>query len=173
MLSIRMFRHPSTRKFIVSNPAKCTGCLNCEYACSEIHERLYNPKKSRIRVARLGTFIMALTCRLCQDPPCVSSCPSKALYQNEQTRVIIVDEERCNGCGWCIQVCQFGGIDVHASRKSVMICDLCQGDPECVKRCPTEALEFMTTEELAQKARNVTLISLAKEILIHDTGENF
>jgi Fe-S-cluster-containing dehydrogenase component len=97
------------RKFVSSDPDKCVGCQVCEYACSMVKEKAFNPLKSRIRVVRVNQLAnMAVTCRLCEDPPCIVACPRDALTQSEETGAIIVDKDKCNGCGWCIEACDYG-----------------------------------------------------------------
>ena len=148
-------------KFVSGNPSKCVGCCVCEYVCSMEHEGAYNPTESRIRVVRLNPFVnVAIACRLCEDPQCVIACPREALTQSEKTGVIIVDEENCNGCAWCVEACDFGSIQLHPKSGMAFACDLCDGKPECVEWCPEEALDFITEEVLAQKAR----ISAAKKL---------
>jgi len=153
----------------VTDPTKCSGCLICEYACSEIKEKSYNPKKSRIRLVRLGlTSQMAVACQLCEDAPCIIACPRDALKKSEATSVIMVDERKCNGCGWCVLACNFGSITIHDKKKTAVICDLCQGDPECIKACPEGALELTTEEGVAQRARTGSV----KKILTDRVGGN-
>jgi Fe-S-cluster-containing hydrogenase component 2 len=125
------------------------------------NEETYNPTKARIRVVRLNPFVnLAITCRLCEDPQCVAACPRKALEQSEENGVIIVDEEICNGCGWCVEACEFGAIQLHPKTRVAFVCNLCDGEPQCVEWCPEEALDFITEQVLAQKAR----ISVAKKM---------
>ncbi|MEA3459530.1 MAG: 4Fe-4S dicluster domain-containing protein, partial [Chloroflexota bacterium] len=89
---------------IVCDPDKCTGCRMCELACSMAQEGAFAPLLSRIRNVRIEPVIqMTVSCQLCKDPPCVIACPRKALSQSEETGIIIVDEDLCNGCGWCIE----------------------------------------------------------------------
>jgi len=154
------------RKFVSADPEKCVGCCVCEYACAMKKENTFNPLKSRIRVVRIHPLInLALTCRLCEDPPCVAACPRDALTQSEENGVIMVDEDKCNGCGWCIEACDYGAITLHPENKVVFVCDLCDGDPECVKWCPEEALDFVTSDVLAQKARITAVKRLFVEAL--------
>ena len=79
--------------------------------------------------------------------------PKDALEQSIESGVIIIDTDKCNGCGWCIEACDFGTISLDAENKVVNICDLCDGEPKCVEWCPEEALELTTRDILAQKAR--------------------
>jgi carbon-monoxide dehydrogenase iron sulfur subunit len=101
---------------------------------------------------------------LCEDPPCVRSCPKDALRQSERTGQIIVDEDKCTGCSWCEIACPFGAIAFHSTKKVVTVCDLCDGEPECVKACPYDALAFITPEEVMHKSRREAFAKLLKEI---------
>jgi len=155
-----------TRKFVSADPDKCVGCCVCEYACSFEKEKAFNPVKSRIRVVRLAPVInMSVTCRLCEDAPCVTACPRDALTQSKETGVIMVDQDKCNGCGWCIEACDYGAIMLHPDKKVVFVCDLCEGTPKCVEWCPEEALDFVTKDVLAQKARLTAVKKLFQEAL--------
>lgn len=156
------------RKFVSGDPVKCVGCCVCEYACSVEHEKTYNPTKSRIRVVRLNPFAnLAVTCRLCEDAPCVIACPRDALEQSEETGKILVDEDKCNGCGWCIEACDFGAIQLHPETRVVFTCDLCEssGEPKCVEWCPEEALELTTKDILSQKERISVVKKMFQEAL--------
>lgn len=137
------------RKFIVSDPERCTGCRICELVCSGVNEKAFNPLFSRIRMIQVKPFARkAIACHFCEHPKCVKSCPRKALKIDEKTGVILVNEERCNGCGWCMKTCEFGAIFVHKDRKSAVMCNLCQHNPKCVEFCPKEALQLVGDEEL-------------------------
>jgi len=105
---------------------------------------------------------LSITCRHCEDPACVAACPKEALSQEEKTGVIMVDEDKCNGCSWCIEACPFGAMLLHPKKKVVSTCDNCKdlGEPQCVKWCPEEALEFLTADVLAQKSRQTAVKNL-------------
>lgn len=151
-----------SRRFVSVDPSKCTGCGICEYACTlEKGESVWNPIRSRIRVVRMGPlFNFALACRFCEDAQCVKACPEKALSQSEKTGMIIVKENKCKGCDWCVQACPHGGITLHSDTGIAMICDLCDGEPKCVEFCPEEALDLVTTDEEAEKRFNETIEKL-------------
>ena len=154
------------RKFVSADPDKCVGCQVCEYACSMSRDKVFNPLKSGIRVVRINQVInMAVTCRLCEDPACVAACPRDALTQSEETGLISVVKDKCNGCGWCIEACDYGAIMLHPDKKIVYVCDLCKekGEPQCIKWCPEEALELVTSDTLAQKARITAVKKLFQE----------
>ena len=154
------------RKFVVSDPKICTGCRTCDYICSATKEKGFNPLLSRIRSIRIEpAFNMSIACRLCEDPICVKSCPRKALTKDEKTGIIQVDKDKCNGCAWCIESCEYGAITLHPDEKKVVICDLCNGDPKCVKYCPFEALMFATPEDISKKARLLLTKELAEKLI--------
>jgi len=152
-------------KFVDCDPKKCLGCYICEYVCSTFKDNTTNPIRSRIRVINAEPDgSMAITCRLCENPPCTRSCPRDALRQDEKTGVIIVDEDKCTGCGWCVESCDFGAIFINPAKGVATICDLCDGDPECIKLCPfNEALSMETTYELAHSLRKSAFERLLKE----------
>jgi Fe-S-cluster-containing hydrogenase component 2 len=154
-----------SRKFVAVDPSKCTGCGICEYVCaSEKSETVRNPLASRIRVLRLNRLLnMAMTCRFCKDPRCVTACPEKALVQSDASGVLIVDERKCKGCDWCIQACQYGGIALHPDKPLAIACDLCDGQPKCVEFCPEEALELVSEDSAAEKKWNAAIEKLPSE----------
>jgi Fe-S-cluster-containing hydrogenase component 2 len=140
------------RQFVSVDPSKCTGCSICEYACALEKDGTFNPLLSRIRVMRLHPLVdLAVTCRFCEDAPCVKACPRNALKQSEENGVILIEEEKCDACGWCIPACPYGVIMLHPEKKVVMVCDLCDGEPQCIDFCPEDALELVTNDSAAQK----------------------
>jgi len=155
------------RQFVSCDPDKCVGCQICEYACSLNKEKAFNPIKSRIRVVRQNQVVnMAVACRLCEDPACVAACPRDALTQSEETGTIAIEQDKCNGCGWCIEACDYGAMMLHSESKIVYVCDLCKDNsdgPQCIKWCPEEALTLVTSDVLAQKARISAIRKLFQE----------
>lgn len=153
------------QKYVVCNPEKCLGCGICEFVCSAVKEKRLGGAFSRIRQVNLEPVgSMAIACLLCETPPCVTACPKDALVKEEKG-VVRVDEDKCNGCGWCINACRFGAITLHPTKNVAIICDLCDGDPECVKLCPFEdALDFTTLEELEEKLKNGAIARILREL---------
>jgi len=152
----------SGRAFVSVDPSKCIGCGLCEFACTlEKGEQVWNPIRSRIRVVRMAPmFNFALSCRGCDDARCVKSCPEKAITQSETNHLLIIDEKKCKGCDWCVQACPRGGITINADTGKAVSCNLCEGDPQCVKVCPEEALEIVDSDEAADKRFSDALAKL-------------
>ncbi|HTY75356.1 MAG TPA: thiamine pyrophosphate-dependent enzyme [Candidatus Nanoarchaeia archaeon] len=133
----------TVNQFVSCDTDKCIGCNVCELVCSAEKEKTFNPTKSRIRGLRLDVLSnIALTCRACKDAPCVFSCSKGALRQSKNGGAICVDEEKCDGCGWCIGACQYGAVTLHPNTHKAIICDTCNGKPACVQECPESALTF-------------------------------
>jgi Fe-S-cluster-containing hydrogenase component 2 len=142
-----------SKKFLAVDPEKCVGCSICEFACSWEKEQVFNPLKSRIRILRGPPFIqLATTCRQCEDTPCIKACPKDALYQSEKTGAIMVEDDKCDGCKWCLEACEYGAIRYDPGANTVAICDLCDGEPKCKEFCPEEAIDFVAEETDITKA---------------------
>ena len=138
--------------YVYCDPQLCTGCRTCELVCPSVHERVFNPRLSRIHVVRLEPAIdVAITCRQCENAPCVAVCPVGALRKS-RTGLVEVIVERCIGCGLCSEACPFGVIQLYNGK--AIKCDLCGGDPACVKRCTPGALKLISPEELASEKRH-------------------
>lgn len=147
--------------YLYCDPQLCTGCRACELVCSSVRERAFNPRMSRIRVLRLEPAIdFAITCRQCENAPCIAVCPSGAL-QKSRTGVVEVIAERCIGCGACSEACPFGAIQLLDGK--AIKCDLCGGDPACVKRCPPGALKLVSPGQIAGEKRHAYVAQRTKE----------
>ena len=147
----------SKHKYVTCDPEKCIGCQLCEYVCSYTKTGEYNTYRSRIRTIRVAEILItAVTCRTCENAPCVKVCTRDALTQDPETGVVRVDPDLCDGCAWCIEACDFGAISINPLTKLAEICDLCEDEeegPQCVLFCPKDALELTTPDQRAQKAR--------------------
>jgi len=156
----------SKYRYVANDPTKCVGCQFCEYICSYTKTGEFNTYRSRIRTVRAEeVLITSVTCRTCEDAPCVIACPRDALSQDPETGIIHVDASRCDGCAWCIEACDFGAISINPETKLAEICDQCEDledGPQCVKWCPKEALFLTTPDQRAQRARH----KLVKEEVI-------
>jgi len=127
------------------DPGKCTNCLQCEMACSYENEGVFNPAKSRIKVFTFhdeGRFV-PYTRTQCAEAWCMHACPVDAITLNPATGAKEVAESICVGCKVCTIACPFGTVNYNADSGKVIKCDLCGGEPECAKACPTEAITYV------------------------------
>jgi carbon-monoxide dehydrogenase iron sulfur subunit len=136
-------------------PENCIGCRICEIVCSFVHERAINPKKSRIHVVKYHRYGLSypVVCLQCTFPKCAQSCPTGAIDRRDG--MVQIDETKCIGCGTCASDCPIGAITMDADRKIAIKCDLCNGDPECVKKCPRKVLGISIADDDTTRSRLV------------------
>ncbi len=130
------------------DPLKCTGCLQCEMACSYESEGVFNPSKSRIKVFNFheqGRFA-PYTCTQCDEAWCMHACPVDAIVIDFVTGAKDVLLDKCVGCKVCTIACPFGTINYHQATGKVAKCDLCGGHPQCVEACPTDAITYIDAD---------------------------
>ena len=146
------------------DPTRCCGCRTCEVVCSLWHEGECTPAASRVQVVRFeeGGAFVPLFCQQCQEPLCQRSCPMGAIARREADGALVVDERRCVGCLLCLQACPLGACVLHPERRIVLKCDLCDGDPQCVRFCPTEALECLEADQVGARRRRERIAQISR-----------
>jgi len=156
---------------------KCIGCGKCVEACKEENNVPKEPfffrtwveryvikkdgetsvQNTDMRIERsnevftekdiLRSFFVPKLCNQCDNPPCVQVCPVGATFKTEDG-VILVDDERCIGCRYCIQACPYGARYLHPERETADKCTFCYHRitkgmlPACVEVCPSQARIF-------------------------------
>lgn len=133
-----------TVKRIFVHKELCSGCRACQVACVAQHEEMFGTATARIRVVKVDAqgIDHPHVCRLCRRAPCIAACPVDALYKDAETGAVLLRAERCIGCWSCVDACPFGMASLHSETGLALICDLCGGDPACVKRCATGAISY-------------------------------
>ena len=154
---------------------KCIGCGACSRACTaenQVPEHFYRTWMERYTVSRTGKvqvdspdggregfeplvtgedvtrsqFVPKL-CNHCAKSPCIQLCPVGASYRSPDG-VVMVDEKRCIGCGYCVQACPYGSRFIHPVTHTASKCTWCYHritkglDTACVQACPTGARRF-------------------------------
>lgn len=137
-------------KVLTVDPERCTGCRICEVVCSVNKEGVSNPLHSRIHAIKweMEGFNAPMFCRQCEDPLCAAVCPVNAVSRDDYYGRVTVNDALCIGCRSCIAACSFGGVGYNHEKHKTMRCDLCDGDPLCVKYCVTNALKFVESESI-------------------------
>ena len=138
-------------KALYINYEKCTGCRLCELVCAVKHDGISNPTRSRIRVMKweMEGLYIPMSCQQCQDAPCMNACPVKALSRDEELGRVVHDYDICIGCRTCVSVCPFGAMSFNAIDRKVIKCDLCEGDPQCVRFCDRKAVDFVSPDDVS------------------------
>ena len=116
---------------LVLDLERCTRCDECTKACSDSHEGVTRLIRDGLR---FGNYLVASSCRSCQDPYCLIGCPVDAIHRDGDSLEIRIDNH-CIGCGLCADNCPYGNINMHErnpnDRKAVVkhqqatTCDLC------------------------------------------------
>ena len=103
-------------------------------------------------------------CKHCTHAGCLDVCPTGALFRTEYGTVVVQDDI-CNGCGYCVPSCPYGVIDVREDDGGAHKCTLCYDrlgagmEPACAKACPTNSIQFGDLDEL-QAAADARLAEL-------------
>ncbi len=134
----------------------CTGCQTCVVSCKTSNEVPEDGWWSHVTDYYGGEVYVASTdggkvsmrfrpslCNHCENPACVSNCPTGAMHKNDETGIVAVDQGICIGCNTCGKSCPYGVPVLQAERGVMGKCNLCAGridqgkDPFCVQACPT------------------------------------
>ena len=159
----------------------CIGCKACEVACKQWNQlpadgfewtgnSYDNTSQLSSTTWRHVAFVeqfedgrnrwlmMSDVCKHCVQAPCQEACPTGALIYNEFGNVY-VQQDICNGCGYCVVSCPFGVIDRDAGDGRAHKCTMCYDrqrddlEPACAKACPTDSIRFGRVEDLRALAR--------------------
>ncbi len=172
---------PGTRAGFFTDSSLCIGCKACEVACKEWNdlptEGLEFLGMSYDNTGELGSdswrhvafieqkrngdvrwLMNSDVCKHCTSAPCLDVCPTGALFRTE-FGTVVVQEDICNGCGYCVSACPFGVIERRPRDGRAFKCTMCfdrlKGglEPACATACPTQSIQFGPLEEMRERAQ--------------------
>src|SRR6516162_2095420 len=175
------WQQPQPRKGFFTDTSICIGCKACEVACKEwngVPDDGFNLLGSSFdNTGALGAstwrhvafieqrdergdfrwLMESDVCKHCTHAACLDVCPTGALFRTEFGTVVVQDDI-CNGCGYCVPACPFGVIGRREQDGQAHKCTLCYDrlgaglEPACAKACPTDSIQFGPLDELRERA---------------------
>ena len=138
----------------------CIGCRTCQVACKDRHDmHEVGPRPRRVETYEYGTYPSAtlvhdvMSCNHCENPACVASCPTGAMFKSKDGAVLH-DDSACVLCRMCMVSCPYGAPQLDTVNNMIVKCDTCKslreagGEPTCVAACPMRAIHFGEIEDL-------------------------
>ncbi len=123
---------------ITIDSSLCTGCGACQLICSLYTHGVINPHIGLIKLEADDFVMRPSLCHQCGNPFCLKVCPRDAI--KKANGVVTINREKCIGCKICQRYCPYDAIIIKD--KKAYKCELCGGDPQCVKVCGTGALSI-------------------------------
>ncbi|MFQ5520066.1 MAG: 4Fe-4S dicluster domain-containing protein [Candidatus Methylomirabilia bacterium] len=135
----------------VIDQTRCIGCHACTVACKEENQVPLGVYRTWVKYIENGAFPEArryfsvLRCNHCDDAPCVTICPTTALFRRPDG-IVDFDGERCIGCKSCMQACPYDALYIDPTTQTAAKCNYCAHrvevglEPACVIVCPTQAI---------------------------------
>ncbi|MEF8837674.1 MAG: 4Fe-4S dicluster domain-containing protein [Candidatus Bipolaricaulota bacterium] len=142
-----------TRYALAVDLKKCVGCKACVVACKAENEvpdgvfRLTTYEVEKGSFPEVDTELRHDQCRHCETAPCVSVCPTKASYTDDEG-LVRIDYSKCIGCKACMVACPYDARFINPEGGYADKCTYCihrvkEGkEPACVNTCPTGARVF-------------------------------
>ena len=150
----------------VIDQTKCVGCHACTTACKSENEVPLSVTRTYVKSVDVGTFPQArrsfqvTRCNQCEDAPCVTACPTTAMYKRPDG-IVDFDKSVCIGCKACMAACPYDAIFINPHDHSAEKCNFCSHridaglEPACVVVCPVEAILVGDLNDPASKVARI------------------
>ena len=119
-----------TKYAFVIDQRKCIGCHACTVACKAEHDIPIGVNRTWVKYIEKGEFpnarryFLVTRCNHCDDAPCVTICPTKALFKRPDG-IVDFDSSRCIGCKSCMQACPYDALYIHPDSHTAAKCNYC------------------------------------------------
>lgn len=140
-----------TRLGFLLDSDSCIGCHACTVACKSEHDVPLGVNRTWVKYIETGAFpdvsrhFSVMRCNQCEDAPCLSICPTNALFRADNG-VVDFDDSNCIGCKGCMNACPYDAIFINPATNTANKCNFCNHrievglEPSCVVVCPTHAI---------------------------------
>ena len=155
-----------SKYYLFQDIKKCIGCHACEVQCKANKSLPDGPKPCQ--VIEVGPKLIGDVPKMsyifmprfhCEDPWCVSACPTGAMQKRAEDGIVFVQADLCVGCKTCVSACPWGAPQWNPETGKVVKCDFCMDrvdaglEPACVATCNTNCLKFGKVEEMTEVRR--------------------
>ena len=142
-------------KRIAFDPLRCSLCGACMAACALSKAGKPDLSQSRIRIETAGSCVplRAALCRHCEEPACVTACMRGIIDRDPETGLVTRRHEGCFRCAACAVNCPIGACVQDEALNAFTACDLCGGDPLCVRVCLSGALRLEEDAQTSSQLR--------------------
>ncbi|RJP18913.1 MAG: 4Fe-4S dicluster domain-containing protein [Candidatus Abyssobacteria bacterium SURF_5] len=133
---------------------RCTGCKTCVVACKSENNTPLKTNYRTVITEETGVYpnpkkiFVTMACNHCADPACIESCPVGAITKRASDGIVLIDQDICVGCRYCVWACPYGAPRYNPNTRKVEKCTLCahrvgEGlNPACVDACVGRAIKY-------------------------------
>ncbi len=163
-----------TRLGFLLDSDNCIGCHACTVACKSEHDVPLGVNRTWVKYIETGTFpdvarkFTVMRCNQCDDAPCMTICPTNALFRADNG-VVDFQDDNCIGCKSCMNACPYDALYINPETNTAHKCNMCNHrvevglEPSCQVVCPTEAITIGDLDDPTSKisemiARNSTAV---------------
>ncbi len=141
-----------TRLGFVLESDSCIGCHACTVACKSEHDVPLGVNRTWVKYIETGSFpnttrgFSVMRCNQCDDAPCMTICPTNALFRADNG-IVDFDDDNCIGCKSCMNACPYDAIYINPETNTAHKCNFCNHrvevglEPSCAVVCPTNAIK--------------------------------
>jgi Fe-S-cluster-containing dehydrogenase component/formate-dependent nitrite reductase membrane component NrfD len=143
-----------TRLGFLLDSDSCIGCHACTIACKSEHDVPLGVNRTWVKYIETGDFPNAsrhfsvMRCNQCEDAPCMTICPTNALFRADNG-VVDFQDDNCIGCKSCMNACPYDALFINPETNTANKCNFCNHriemdlEPSCVVVCPTQAIKVV------------------------------
>ncbi len=154
---------------------KCLGCRSCEFSCNHEHSHEDSFKQNFFSIEnepdknKHSFHHFSISCNHCENPSCLAICPESCI-KKKANGIVIIEKEKCNGCGICVSACPFDAIKINSFTRKADKCDMCYDlqrlgkSPTCVSACPVKAIEVIDVHDQKYELYSKEVYGIQKKI---------